>query len=78
MTIKVSKPEFNLRSKLNELGGIVSPDKMPTGSTIQTQRFQTTTQATSNNSTSYVSVIGQILYILHSIIHHLIIKQKEE
>ena len=56
MTIKVSKREFNLRSKLNELGGIVSPDKMPTGSTIQTQRFQTTTQATSNNSTSYVSI----------------------
>ena len=56
MTVKVSKPEFNLRSKLNELGGIVSPDKMPTGSTIQTQHFQTTTQATSNNSSSYVSI----------------------
>ena len=56
MTIKVSKPEFNLRSKLNELGGIVSPDRMPTGSTIQTRRFQTTTQATSNNSSSYVSI----------------------
>ena len=56
MTVKVSKPEFNLRSKLNELGGIVSPDRMPTGSTIQTQRFQTTTQATSNNSSSYVSI----------------------
>ena len=56
MPVRVSKPEFNLRSKLNELGGIVSPDKMPTGSVIQTQRFQTTTQATSNNSSSYVSI----------------------
>ena len=56
MVVKVSKPEFNLRSKLNELGGIVSPDKMPTGSVIQTQRFQTDTQATSNNASSYVSI----------------------
>ena len=56
MTVKVSKPEFNLRSKLNELGGIVSPDKMPTGSVIQTQRFQTNTTTTSNNSSSYVSI----------------------
>jgi len=56
MTVRITKPEFNLRSKLNELGGIVSPDKMPTGSVIQTQRFQTTTQATSNNSSSYVSI----------------------
>ena len=56
MPVRVSKPEFNLRSKLNELGGIVSPDKMPTGSVIQTQRFQTDTQATSNNASSYVSI----------------------
>jgi len=56
MTVHVSKPEFNIRSKLNELGGIVSPDRMPTGSTIQTQHFTTTTQATTNNSSSYISI----------------------
>ena len=56
MVVKVSKPEFNLRSKLNELGGIVSPDKMPTGSVIQTQHFTTTTQTTTNNSSSYISI----------------------
>ena len=56
MTVKVSKPEFNLRSKLNELGGIVSPDKMPTGSVIQTQNYSTSTQATNNSNSSYVSI----------------------
>ena len=54
MTVKVSKPEFNLRSKLNELGGIVSPDRMPTGSIIQ-QRVAKGygTGSTSHTSTSY-------------------------
>ena len=56
MTVKVSKPEFNLRSKLNELGGIVSPDRMPTGSVIQTQNYSTSTQATNNSNSSYVSI----------------------
>ena len=34
MVIKVSKPEFNLRSKLNEIGGRVSYENMPSGSII--------------------------------------------
>jgi len=34
MTVRVSKPEFNLRSKLNEIGGTVSYENMPTGSVI--------------------------------------------
>ena len=56
MAVKVSKPEFNIKSKLSELGGIVSPDRMPTGSIIQTQHYQTTTQATTTSSTSYISI----------------------
>ena len=34
MVIKVSKPEFNLRSKLSEIGGRVSYENMPSGSVI--------------------------------------------
>jgi len=34
MVIKVSKSEFNLRSKLNEIGGRVSYENMPSGSII--------------------------------------------
>ena len=37
MVIKVSKPEFNLRSKLNEIGGRVSYENMPSGSVITTR-----------------------------------------
>ena len=37
MVIKVSKPEFNLRSKLNEIGGRVSYENMPSGSIITTR-----------------------------------------
>ena len=36
MTVRISKPEFNLRSKLNELDyGHVPYEKMPPGSIIQ-------------------------------------------
>ena len=35
MSIIVSKPEFNLRDKLNELDGKVPYEKMPAGSVIQ-------------------------------------------
>ena len=34
MTVRVSKPAFNLRDKLSELDGIVSYEKMPVGSII--------------------------------------------
>ena len=57
MAVRVSKPEFNLKEKLLELDYSRVPyEKMPVGSTIQTQYYQTTTQATSNNSSSYVSI----------------------
>ena len=54
MTVKVSKPEFNLRSKLNEIGGKVSYENMPTGSIIQ-QRVAKGygTGSTSHTSTSF-------------------------
>ncbi len=59
MTVRVSKPEFNLRSKLTELEyGTIPYNKMPAGSVIQyvtpphswiNNRFTTT-------STSYVNI----------------------
>ena len=57
MTVRIAKPEFNLREKLSELDYSQVPyEKMPVGSTIQTQYYQTTTEATTNNSSSYVSI----------------------
>ena len=35
MVVRVSKPAFNLREKLNEIDGITSPSRMPKGSVIQ-------------------------------------------
>lgn len=35
MTVRVSKPAFNLRSKLTELDGIIPYNRMPPGSVIQ-------------------------------------------
>ena len=57
MTVRISKPEFNLREKLTELDyGRVPFQKMPLGSVIQTQYYQTTTEATSTVTNSYVSI----------------------
>ena len=57
MTVRVSKPEFNLREKLTELDFDRVPiQKMPAGSIIQTKHLQTTTQATTTNATAYVSI----------------------
>tara|TARA_B100001778_G_C18592250_1_gene632830 strand:+ start:1677 stop:2240 length:564 start_codon:yes stop_codon:yes gene_type:complete len=54
MTVYVSKPEFNIRSKLNEIGGQVSYENMPSGSIIQ-QRVAKGygTGSTSHTSTSF-------------------------
>ena len=61
MTVRITKPEFNLREKLTELDyGRVPFQKMPTGSVIQyvqadidrmTNRF--TTSSTSYTATNY-------------------------
>ena len=56
MTVLVTKPEFNLRSKLTELDGMIPYEKMPSGSTIQTAFYHTTTTATSNSSSTYNSI----------------------
>ena len=42
MTVLVTKPEFNLRSKLTELDGMIPYEKMPSGSTIQVKQFTIT------------------------------------
>ena len=45
MTIRIEKPAFNLRSKLNDLDfGQVSYEKMPVGSVIQVQHNYVTDQ----------------------------------
>ena len=51
MSIKVSKSEFNLRDKLNELDGKVPYEKMPSGSVIQVAYAQTKTQQSTSSST---------------------------
>ena len=55
MTVKVSKPEFNLRSKLNEIGGKVSYENMPSGSIIQ----QRIAKGYGGGSTSHTSTSFQ-------------------
>lgn len=45
MVVHVQRPAFNLREKINEIGGPVSPSRMPTGSTIQVRQFTTTNSA---------------------------------
>ena len=57
MAVRITKPEFNLREKLTELDYSRLPiQKMPATSIIQTQYYQTTTEATTNNDSSYVSI----------------------
>ena len=41
MVVHVQRPAFNLREKINEIGGPVSPSRMPKGSVIQHVRNQT-------------------------------------
>ena len=55
MTIRISKPEFNLREKLNELDYSRVPyEKMPAGSIIQIHQVQRATQLT-------LTALGDIL-----------------
>ena len=57
MTVRITKPEFNLREKLTELDYSRVPyEKMPLGSVIQTQNYSTSTTATNNSNSSYVSI----------------------
>ena len=54
MSIKVSKSEFNLRDKLNELDGRVPFHKMPSGSVLQVTQGNKNSR-TSTTSQAYVS-----------------------
>ena len=54
MTVKITKPEINVREKLNELDFAKLPfQKMPAGSVVQYQSASTG-QSLSTSSTSYV------------------------
>ena len=57
MSIRVSKPAFNLRDKLNELDGKVPLHKMPHGSIIQVKNLEYDTIFSSSHSgAQYVDV----------------------
>ena len=58
MTVRITKPEFNLRDKLTELDyGRVPYEKMPAGSIIQVQQSSFSTYSTFNNS-SFSAISG--------------------
>ena len=47
MTLRISKPSFNIREKINEMDGEVPRHKMPSGSIIQVVQGKLTTQTES-------------------------------
>ena len=58
MTVRITKPEFNLREKLTELDYDRVPfQKMPAGSIIQVKQSSFSTYATFNNS-SFSAISG--------------------
>ena len=62
MSIAVSKSEFNLRDKLNELDGKVPYERMPSGSVIQVAYAQTKTQQ-STTSQSFINATNMFVDI---------------
>jgi hypothetical protein len=53
MTVRISKPKFNLREKLNELDyGQVPYEKMPSGSIIQVEKSELTGSGQINTTSS--------------------------
>ena len=59
MTIRIEKPAFNLRSKLNDLDfGQVPYEKMPVGSVIQVQHNYVTDQTVYGSTNSATEVFG--------------------
>ena len=59
MTIRIEKPAFNLRSKLNDLDfGQVPYEKMPSGSVIQVKQTYSTAQTVYGATTSATEVFG--------------------
>ena len=76
MVIRVEKPTFNLRDKLNELDGIVPYEKMPSGSTwlLNHTTSATRTNVSSNSWTSLSGLqidvtprlVGSTLWVEHN------------
>ena len=48
MTLRISKPSFNIREKINEMDGRVSRENMPSGSIIQVVQGKLTSQTESS------------------------------
>ena len=67
MTVRISKPEFNLRDKLTELDFARVPyEKMPPQSIIQRKRYFVTSQRSSSSSSDLDIITGQIRPIFSS------------
>ena len=52
MTLRISKPSFNIREKINEMDGEVPRHKMPAGSIIQVVQGKLTSQTESTAGTN--------------------------
>ena len=61
MTLRISKPSFNIREKINEMDGEVPRHKMPSGSIIQVVQGKLTTQTESSAGTGVNVDVG--LYV---------------
>jgi len=63
MSLRITKPAFNVREKINELEGIVSYDRMPQGSVIQVVQGRLTNQTESSAGVNVDVDIGLYAYI---------------
>ena len=61
MTLRISKPSFNIREKINEMDGEIPRHKMPAGSIIQVVQGKLTTQTESTAGTGVNVDVG--LYV---------------
>ena len=50
MVVKISKPAFNIRDKLTEIGANISTNQMPSGTIIHTAYSEYSTQVTINTA----------------------------
>ena len=63
MSLRITKPAFNVREKINELDGIVPYSKMPQGSVIQVVQGKLTTQTESTAGVGTRVDVGLYAYI---------------
>ena len=63
MSLRITKPAFNVREKINELEGIVSYDRMPQGSVIQVVQGKLTDQTESAAGTGVDVDLGLYAYM---------------